>query len=86
MNKEKLQKQKKILYIKENNSLDEEESEIPRDVLFMALIQDENASEGKYSVERVHVSISKVENEWMYNKLYLPYPKSEENKTSRGLK
>ena len=36
------------LYIEENNSSDEEESDGPRDVLFMALIQDDNASEEKY--------------------------------------
>ena len=43
MDKRKFQSQKKIMYTKELNASDEEESDNPRDVLFLALTQDENA-------------------------------------------
>ena len=48
------------MYIEENSASDDEESDNPRDILFMALIQYENTSEGKYSTKGSPASISKV--------------------------
>ena len=52
----------------------------------MALIQDENALEGKSSTKRAPASIYKVDKELTYNEIYLPYPKYVEKKNSRGSK
>ena len=52
----------------------------------MALIQDENALEGKSSTKRAPASIYKVDKELTYNEIYLPYPKYAEKKNSRGSK
>ena len=44
----------------------------------MDLIQDENASKGKYSTKRDSSIISKIENEYSYNKLFMQYLISKE--------
>ena len=38
-----------------------------KNVLFMALIQDENASKGKYSTKGAPTNNSKTMKEWTYN-------------------
>ena len=50
----------------------------------MDLNQDEIALEGKYSTKRDPASISITKKEWMYNGIYLPSLKSEENKKLGG--
>ena len=83
MEKKKFQTQKKILYTKQDNvSKYEYNSDNPRDVLFMALIQDENSRGGKSSTKRDPTSTSKMTKKWTYNGIHLPSPKPEEKKSS----
>ena len=74
----------KSLYTKEGNESFEEEdnNDSVRDVLFMALIQDDNLGKGAgSSIKGVQVTTSKPSKKWTYNGIYIYYPKSkaEEN-------
>ena len=69
------------MYIEEENILeDEDNSDSPRDILFMELIQDENSRRGKSSTKGAPTSTSKMTKKWTYNGIHLPSPKYEENK------
>ena len=87
MNKKKFQKQMKILQIEDSNASNKQENESPRDVLFMALIQDENLEDrGKSSVKGTRESTSKPSRKWTYNGIYVPPPKYEAEESSSCIK
>ena len=75
------------MYTEENSASDEEENDdSPRDVFFMALIQDDNPTEGKLSTKGPPTIISKATKEWTYSGIYCPSPKSDVKKKSSSSK